>query len=110
MLIAKRELRLKQPGGDVPVPVRLYAPCESQSSWNCRIEIGWPTDPIDMEVGGEDAVQAIELALKTIGAFIYTSEFHARGELMWLETGKGYGFPVPNSLRDMLIGDDQKFF
>jgi hypothetical protein len=49
------------------------------------------------------------LALKTIGAQIYASDHHASGKLMWLEPGKGYGFPVTNNLRDLLVGDDKKF-
>jgi hypothetical protein len=28
---------------------------------------------------------------------------------MFRETGRGYGFPVVPSLRDLLIGDDRKF-
>jgi hypothetical protein len=63
-----------------------------------------------MAAGGVDDVQAIAIALQMIGAFLYASDHHASGKLVWLEAGKGYGFPVPNNLRDMLIGDDKKFF
>jgi hypothetical protein len=58
---------------------------------------------------GEDAMQALELAMKMIGALIYTSDHHEAGNLTWLEAGKGYGFPVPNALRDLLVGDDKTF-
>jgi hypothetical protein len=55
-------------------------------------------------------VQALELALRTIGAQIYASDHHASGKLMWLEPGKGYGFPVTSNLRDLLVGDDKDLF
>lgn len=60
-----------------------------------------------MSAGGVDAVQALELALKIIGAQLYASDHHASGRLMWEAPGKGYGFPVPTSMRDLLIGDDK---
>ena len=60
-----------------------------------------------MEAMGVDAVQALELALKMIGAFVYATDHHASGNLMWLEPGRGYGFPVTNNIRDLLIGDDK---
>jgi hypothetical protein len=60
-----------------------------------------------MEAMGVDAVQALELALKMIGALIYTSDHHAAGNLMWEAQGKGYGFPVSRTIRDLLVGDDK---
>ena len=59
---------------------------------------------------GVDAIQALELALRMIGAFIYSSDHHASGNLVWEAPGKGYGFPVANSIRDLLVGDDKKYF
>ena len=63
------------------------------------------------DVGGKapglDAVQALELALKMIGALIYASDHHASGRLMWLEPGKGYGFPVTSGIRDLVVGEDK---
>jgi hypothetical protein len=63
-----------------------------------------------MAVFGVDAVQALELALRIIGAHIYASEHHKSGKLMWLEPGDGYGFPLTSGSRDLLIGNDKKFF
>jgi hypothetical protein len=59
---------------------------------------------------GADSVQALLVALKMIGADIYSSNYHKSGKLMLEAHGKGYGFPVPSSLRDLLEGDDAKFF
>ena len=45
-----------------------------------------------MEAMGVDAVQALELAMKMIGAFIYTSDHHASGNLMWEAPGQRLRF------------------
>jgi hypothetical protein len=29
--------------------------------------------------------------------------------LVWEAPGQGYGFPVPNNIRDLLVGEDKKF-
>jgi hypothetical protein len=62
-----------------------------------------------MNVSGVDSVQSLLLAFQMIGADLYTSSYHKSGRLMFDEPGQGYGFPVPNSLRDLLIGDDRKY-
>ena len=54
-------------------------------------------------------VQAILAAMQMIGAELYTSDHHKAGYLMWHEPGCGYGFPVTQNPRDLLIGDDAKY-
>lgn len=44
-----------------------------------------------------------------IGAEIYSSDYHKSGDLFWETPGKGYGFPVAPSLRDLLQGDDATY-
>lgn len=63
-----------------------------------------------MDAGGVDGVQALDVALRMIGAIIYSSDHHVSGDLTWLARAKGYGFPVTSDLRDMLVGDDKKLF
>lgn len=109
MLIAERSLKIKSLADDVEVPISIYLPREVEGAWLCKFTIEWPDGEIQMDANGSDSVQAIELALKMIGSFLYASDYHASGTLIWLEPGKGYGFPVPNNLRDMLIGDDKKY-
>jgi Domain of unknown function (DUF6968) len=110
MLIATRTLRLHRKSGDVRVPVRLYKPEQADGSWSCRYEIDWPDRPHSMTARGVDAMQAILLALEMIGATIYSSNYHKDGDLEFENPGQGYGFPVPTTLRDLLEGDDKKFF
>ncbi len=62
-----------------------------------------------MEAWGIDSVQAILLAFQMIGADLYTSSYHKSGQLIFQEPGQGYGFPVPENLRDLLIGNDRKY-
>lgn len=110
MIIATRTLTLRHPkGGDTEIPIRIFAPEPQEVDWSCRVEIDWPRGPFALDAAGVDAVQALELALKLIGAQIYASEYHESGRLEWFEAGKGYGFPVPNTIRDLLVGDDKKF-
>ncbi len=108
MIVAERNLKLIKSGEDIPIVI--FTPREADGSWFCKFTIGWPDGEIAMDAGGIDSVQAIELAFKMIGAFIYSSDHHASGELVWLEVGKGYGFPVTKDLRDLLVGEDRKFF
>lgn len=110
MIFAERILKLKGSGTDQDIPIVIFTPKEADGSWLCKFTIGWPDGEIAMDAGGVDGVQALEVALRMIGAIIYSSDHHASGDLVWLERGKGYGFPVTSGLRDMLVGDDRKFF
>jgi hypothetical protein len=110
MLIAMRILKLRDAAGNVEIPVRIFAPEEADGSWSCRYEIEWPDRKWSSAAGGFDSMQAIALALQTIGAVIYTSDYHKSGKLMWERAGEGYGFPVLHGARDLLVGDDRKFF
>ena len=109
MIIATRDLVLRDESGDVEIPIRIHAPEKAEVDWICRFEIGWPEGEGKRWAGGVDAVQALELALKMIGAEVYTSSHHQSGRLEWLESDRGYGFPVPDNIRDLLVGDDRKF-
>jgi hypothetical protein len=107
MIIASRILKLK--GVEAEIPIRVFAPERSEVDWICRFEIEWPETTLARFAAGVDAVQALLLALQMIGSQIYASNYHTSGQLMWLEPNQGYGFPVPNTLRDMLIGDDARY-
>lgn len=63
-----------------------------------------------MTIGGADAMQALVIALQTVGAELYTSAYHTSGALYRERPGGGYGFPVTSGLRDLLEGDDKIFF
>lgn len=110
MEIASRALTLQNGIEKIAIPVRIYAPQQREArAWSCRYEIGWPEGKESREVWGIDSVQAILIALQAAGADIYTSAYHKSGNLQFEAPARGYGFPVPSSLRDLLVGDDTKF-
>jgi hypothetical protein len=106
MIIATRVLSLRDGTIDIEIPIRIFAPEQSDRAWFCRYEIDWPEGRQDMTAWGTDSVQAIVLALQMIGADIYTSSYHKSGKLKHEAPGRGYGFPVPASIRDLREGDD----
>lgn len=109
MMIAERRLLLYVDGAEVGVRVRVFSPVEGSLDWSCRAEICWPDEMEEVTLYGIDAVQALCLALQTVGARLYMSDAHKQGRLRWSEPGTGYGFPVPKMMRDELIGDDARF-
>jgi hypothetical protein len=110
MLIASRELRYETEDGTViSVPIRIYAPEGAGKDWRSRFTIGWPNGVYAGAGHGVDQVQALILALQSIGVKIYFSDYHKTGRLYFDKPGNGYDFPVPKNARDLLVGDDKKF-
>ena len=110
MVIAQRNLTLSLNGKNIDVPVRIFAPIRADNAYTCLCESGWPTRVKSMTVSGIDSVQAIEIALQFIGISLYTSPYHAAGQLSCDGMKGGYGFPVPSNARDMLVGEDAMYF
>jgi hypothetical protein len=108
VVIAQRRLIIADPSGDIEVPVRLFQPEEDDRMWICRYEIDWPNRRESYFAAGADSMQALTLAIRTIGVEIYTSEYHESGTLRWCEQGRGYGFPVGDRACDLIIGDAAK--
>jgi hypothetical protein len=52
-------------------------------------------------------VQALILAFQRVGNSLYLSDYHKAGRLWWEKAHDGYGFPVTNTIRDVLIGSDK---
>lgn len=108
-MFAARTLVLSTAAGNADVVVKVDAPYRERDAWACAFEIGWPTDPVRRVAHGVDGVQAMLNALTLIGAFLYGSAEHRAGRLSWTKHG-GYGFPVPNTMRDELIGLDKESY
>ena len=109
MIIATRLLTMRDGGAIRDIPIHVHAPELSDIDWICRFEINWPAGKAKRWGAGVDAVQALLSALQMIGAELYSSDQHKSGTLVWLSPDRGYGFPVPQSIRDLLVGDDSKF-
>jgi hypothetical protein len=108
-MLMTRILRLTD-AATASVRVRVFAPVQEDIDWSCAFAIDWPNGAWERKAFGIDAIQSPELALRMIGTELYASEYHKAGRLMWLKPGAGYGFPVPNIIRDTLIGEDLNFF
>ena len=110
MLIAQRELEyITDDGAAVTVPVSLFSPEKNDSDWGCKYTIGWPNGVESRIAYGIDSVQALVLAIQSIGHSLYSSDYHKTGRLKWGDPNDGYGFPVTNTERGMLIGYDKRF-
>ena len=108
MQILTHALYIRMPDGEQLIDIRIFKPTKALShSWSCKYEIDWPEGMHEAEGFGADALQALSITLKRIGAEIYTSTYHQEGRLRAYENEDGYGFPVPSSIRDMLIGADK---
>jgi hypothetical protein len=109
-MIAERILQLGPKG--IPVPIRLEAPDFHEGGWRCRYSIGWPHRLRAFAGHGADAIQALHITLQMIGTELYLSPEHESGQLIWpaAGVGRGYGFPLPPNLRDLLVGDDAREF
>ena len=108
--VATRTLRIVEGDNEQEVIVRLFMPEHDGGAWKCAYEIGWPERPRRFRAHGADAIQAILLAMNSIGAELYSSEHHETGGLVYETPGGGYGFPVPHVIRDLLVGDDKTSF
>jgi hypothetical protein len=111
MMIASRNLKVRNSDGEVELPISVFAPEQhDDGAWSCRYEIGWPEGTKTASAWGADGVQALLIAFSMIGTELYSSSYHKSGQLMLGALGNGYGFPVPASLRHLLEGDDAKYF
>lgn len=110
MIIAQRTLKIVAgPSAGAAVVISVYLPEQVEESWACIYEIDWPGRPRRSAAAGLDAMQALIAAMQKIGVELYASVYHQSDTLAFDGQGKGYGFPVPKPMRDMLIGDDAKF-
>ena len=112
MIIVQRLLTYAAPECDIEVSIsiNIYAPLRGEHDWSCAYEIAWPDMPRRGFGYGVDGMQALLLALQAIGTEVYTSDYHRSGWLYWEKPGRGYGFPVPSTIRDLLVGDDARFY
>jgi hypothetical protein len=108
-MIRTRLLYATLASGERRVAVTILQPEGQGQDWTCRYEIDWPEGTTRHFARGIDAPQAANLAQKMIGAELHTSDYHTQGKLRRERPGDGYGFPVPNNIRHLLVGEDKKF-
>lgn len=108
VVIASRDLTMTVDGGEVAVPVKIYAPADKGDHWRCEFEIGWPDRTRRGKGYGIDSTQALLVAMQSIGVELYTSEAHNAGRLKWDRPRGGYGFPLRSGVSDLYEGDDKR--
>jgi uncharacterized protein DUF6968 len=108
VVIASRELTLDG-NQKVEVLIGKPEPCPDGVDWYCPHQIlGVGSGRVRYAIG-IDTAQALVLGMSMVGAELYTSAEYEAGRLGW-ECGavKGdLGFPVPESIRDILPGNPQ---
>lgn len=101
--IAMRSLEL---AGETPaeVTVGIKRPVPDDGPYKCEYQIvGIGSGKIRYAMG-EDSMQALMLALQTIGTDLYTSGASKEGRLTWLGS-PNLGFPVPDIIADLVPKD-----
>jgi hypothetical protein len=107
MVILQRNLKTAAGGTNIDIPVKLYLPVQDQGGdFRCDYEIGWPAETRKYQAYGVDSIQSVLLALQMIAIELYTSDLHKSKQLMWLEPGDGYGFPLSKGERGLYEGAD----
>ena len=110
MMIASRLLKFRGSKGETDIPIRLFAPEKSDGgAWSCRYEVDWPDGQWVHAAHGARLSAGDIPRTANDRREIYASEYHKSGKLILEGRGRGYGFPVASSLRDLLIGDDAKY-
>ena len=97
--IATRALKLRS-GVNVIVSIGRPEKFPDSVDYYCPYQIRGIGDEHVRYARGVDGVQALELALKKIGADLYTSREAQSKELIW-NGGENLGFPVPDALSDL---------
>jgi hypothetical protein len=80
---------------------------QKEGSFSCEFSIDWPTGVQQGKFHGLDSVQALLLSLKMVAFYLYHSDFHKEGRLVWEKLGDGYGFPLSHSFQDLAQGADK---
>ncbi len=106
VVIASRELTLED-GQKVEVLIGKPEPCPDGTDWYCPYQkLGVGLKGVKCAIGA-DSVSALIRALTMVGAELYTSDEYEAGRLTWdCGATKGdLGFPVPETIRDVLPGN-----
>jgi hypothetical protein len=99
IVIATRALTLDG-HQDGQIEVVLFRPTPDGNDFRCNYTI----DGKPGRAYGVDEMQALFLALQSIGSRLYTSAYFKAGKLTWLEM-RDLGFPVPPGADDLIPRD-----
>ncbi|HEX3653755.1 MAG TPA: hypothetical protein VHU18_13130 [Rhizomicrobium sp.] len=83
--------------------MRFFAPEQSkiEGTWCCCVQIDAPFE-ITKTVFGESSLQALILAIKLAGSYLYGSELYKNGQLgLYGEFGRDLLIPAPKEFLDI---------
>lgn len=115
MIIATRILTvMTKSGGEAAVAIRVFLPEGAGERWECRYEIdfpadGWPAQTVKSHAVGSDTLHALQLAMQKLGVELHMTTYHADRKMRW-GYWDGYGIALPKEGRDLMRGDDAKFY
>lgn len=115
MIVASRTLTVvTKAGGEAAVSIRLFLPEGAGDRWECRYEIdfpedGWPARTVKSHAVGSDSMHALQLAMQKLGVELHMTSYHRDHAMRW-EHWDGYGIALPKDGRDLMRGDDAKFY
>ncbi|MBN9308151.1 hypothetical protein [Devosia sp.] len=115
MIIATRILKaLLKSGQWADVRLQLHLPTMSGDEWECTYEIDWPSDgwparTVKGRAVGSDALHALQLGIQKLGVELHMTSYHRERKLRWGDWN-GYGIALPKEGRDLMQGDDAKFY
>ncbi|MEJ0009448.1 MAG: hypothetical protein WDN72_02320 [Alphaproteobacteria bacterium] len=92
-------------GGKVTITIAKPQKFPDSKDYYCCYNIAGIGNEKIKYAGGVDAIQALELALKQIGTDLYTSPHARAGDLHWFGS-RNLGFPVPDTIKDLLPPKD----
>ena len=94
-VIARRELDVE--GESLKVIVELGKPVFDGTAFGCTFRLSYAGKERQMTIFGEDAFQALMLALKTVSVDLKHTDWLPRDRMHWLEPGNGTGFSDPDT-------------
>lgn len=90
-------IRILECDGEPKFVIRLGRPALAPEGdcWFCTYEVEGPLTKATVKMGGEDAMQALILALQALAVEVEISAENKAGRLTWLGERGDFGLPVP---------------
>jgi hypothetical protein len=93
IIIARREIQHAESGAVIRIAIRV--PKQSENGhYECSYEIKENGQSKSYTAGGVDGIQALEIALRKIGALLWARNKASSWKLRWLDS-EDLGFPLP---------------
>ena len=83
-VVVERELDFLGENGRAPAFARILTPMDEGTNWSCAFELDWPGHTHRVAIAGEDAWQALHLAMHVVPSAIFATEDFKAGRIgLW---------------------------